>query len=213
MLTLRAALALPRQTGSGKLAGLAMRAMLPMLALLLLAVPVMAQAEHQGGGEANLVLPDLDMAQFLGGIGGRTLLMAGLVVSFLGFVFGLIIYKRLQNMPVHSSMREVSELIYETCKTYLVTEGKFLLLLECFIGVIIVFYFGLLQGFPALKVLIILFFSLLDEQQRRLYAGLEAHKFGHGGDRRIAEFFGLDAHTVARGRQELFEEQVWGAPP
>lgn len=61
---------------------------------------------------------------------------------------------------------------------------------------------------PELKAAIILFFSMLDEQQRRLYAGLEAHKFGHGGDRRIAEFFGLDVHTVARGRQELFAEQV-----
>lgn len=61
---------------------------------------------------------------------------------------------------------------------------------------------------PELKAAIILFFSMLDEQQRRLYAGLEAHKFGHGGDRRIAEFFGLDVHTVARGRQELFGEQV-----
>ena len=61
---------------------------------------------------------------------------------------------------------------------------------------------------PEMKAAIILFFSMLDEQQRRLYAGLEAHKFGHGGDRRIAEFFGLDVHTVARGRSELFGEQV-----
>jgi hypothetical protein len=61
---------------------------------------------------------------------------------------------------------------------------------------------------PELKAAIILFFSMLDDQQRRLYAGLEAHKFGHGGDRRVAEFFGLDVHTVARGRQELFGEQA-----
>jgi hypothetical protein len=59
-----------------------------------------------------------------------------------------------------------------------------------------------------LKAAIILFYSLLDEQQRRLYAGLEAHKLGHGGDRKIAEFLGLDPHTVARGRQELFSQQV-----
>ena len=101
------------------------------------------------GGEANLILPDLSSATFLGGIGGRTLLMGGLVVSALGFVFGLVIFVRLRNMPVHSAMREVSELIYETCKTYLATQGKFLMLLECFIGVIIVFYFGFLQGFEA----------------------------------------------------------------
>jgi len=61
---------------------------------------------------------------------------------------------------------------------------------------------------PELKAAIILFFSMLDEQQRRLYAGLEAHKCGYGGDRRIAEFFRLDVHTVARGRRELFGEQV-----
>jgi len=61
---------------------------------------------------------------------------------------------------------------------------------------------------PELKAAIILFFGILDERRRRLYAGLEAHKVGHGGDRRIAEFFGLDVHTVARGREELFGEQV-----
>jgi hypothetical protein len=61
---------------------------------------------------------------------------------------------------------------------------------------------------PELKAAVILFFSLLDEQRRRLYAGLEAHKLGHGGDRKIAGFFGIDAHTVARGRRELFGEQV-----
>ena len=61
---------------------------------------------------------------------------------------------------------------------------------------------------PELKAGIILFFSLLDEQQRRLYAGLEAHKLGYGGDGKIAEFLGLDAHTVARGRRELFEQQI-----
>jgi len=61
---------------------------------------------------------------------------------------------------------------------------------------------------PELKAAMILFFSLLDEQQRRLYAGLEAHKLGYGGDRKIAEFLGLDEHTVGRGRRELFGEQV-----
>jgi hypothetical protein len=61
---------------------------------------------------------------------------------------------------------------------------------------------------PELKAAIILFFSLLDEQQRRLYAGLEAHKIGYGGDRKIADFLGLDVHTVSRGRRELFGQQV-----
>ncbi|MBI4891758.1 MAG: sodium-translocating pyrophosphatase, partial [Acidobacteria bacterium] len=123
-------------------------------------MPVFAQPEHHGG-EANLVLPNLDQAQFLGGIGGRTLLMGGLVVSALGLLFGLMIFTRLKNMPVHKSMLEVSELIYETCKTYLFTQGKFLLILECFIGAVILFYFGFLQGMPAAKVAIILLFSLI----------------------------------------------------
>jgi K(+)-stimulated pyrophosphate-energized sodium pump len=131
-----------------------------MLLLVLIAAPMMAQ-EHQGGGEANLVLPDLDQAIFLGTLGGRSVLMIGMLASLLGFVFGLVIYSRLKNMAVHAAMREVSELIYETCKTYLLTQGKFLLLLECFIGVIIIFYFGFLQGFEALKVAIILLFSLV----------------------------------------------------
>jgi K(+)-stimulated pyrophosphate-energized sodium pump len=136
-----------------------MRPILVMLALALFALPLMAQ--EQAGGEANLIIPNLDSATFLGGIGGRSLLMVGLVVSALGFVFGLIIFTRLRNMPVHSSMREVSELIYETCKTYLATQGKFLILLEVFIAVIIVFYFGFLQGFEAYKVAIILLFSVV----------------------------------------------------
>jgi K(+)-stimulated pyrophosphate-energized sodium pump len=118
-------------------------------------------AQETGAGEANLKLPSLSTVSFLGGISGSSLLMGGMVVSFLGFIFGLIIYVRLRNMPVHDSMREVSELIYETCKTYLSTQGKFLVLLECLIAVIIVFYFGLLQGFAAYKVAIILLFSVI----------------------------------------------------
>ncbi|MCX6622764.1 MAG: sodium-translocating pyrophosphatase [Acidobacteria bacterium] len=155
---------------------------LPLLLLIFLAAPLMAQPEHHGG-EANLVLPDLDTATFLGGIGGRTLLMAGLLASFLGMIFGLIIYRRLKNMPVHKAMLEVSELIYETCKTYLHTQGKFLLLLECFIGTIIVFYFGFLQGFEAYKVLIILLFSLV----------------GIGGSYMVAAF-GMRVNTFANSR-------------
>ncbi|HTP35657.1 MAG TPA: sodium-translocating pyrophosphatase [Candidatus Acidoferrales bacterium] len=112
-------------------------------------------------GEANLKLPRLDSVSFLGGISGSSLLMGGLLVSALGLIFGLIIFMRLKNMQVHDSMREVSELIYETCKTYLSTQAKFLGILECFIAVIIIFYFGVLQGFEAYKVAIILLFSLI----------------------------------------------------
>src|ERR1039458_6609233 len=131
-----------------------------VLVSLLLSVPLVAQGQ-QGSGEANLKLPDLGTVNFLGNIPGSTLLMAGLVVSALGLVFGLIIFNRLKNMAVHSSMREVSELIYETCKTYLATQFKFLVLLECFIAVIIVFYFGYLQQMAAYKVAIILLFSVI----------------------------------------------------
>ena len=133
------------------------------LALLVTAgtLPAMAQPAEHHGGEANLVLPNLDQVTFLGGVGGRTLLMIGIGVCILGLLFGLIIYSRLEKMPVHKSMKDVSELIYTTCKAYLKTQGKFLLLLECFIAVIIVLYFGLLQGLEAYKVAIIVFFSLV----------------------------------------------------
>ena len=86
------------------------------------------------------------------GVNGRSLLMAGLVVCLLGLAFGMVIFTQLKNLPVHRSMLEVSELIYETCKTYLITQGKFILLLEVFIGVIMVFYFGALQHMEAIKV-------------------------------------------------------------
>jgi len=119
-----------------------------------------APAPHQGGGEASLKLPDLAQASFVG-MTGRSILQWGLLVCILGLVFGLVIYSQLKNLPVHQSMREISELIYETCKTYLITQGKFLMILEAFIAVIIVFYFGVLQHFEAVKVIIILLFSVV----------------------------------------------------
>jgi len=118
------------------------------------------QGQHAGGGEASLIVPDLGQVP-VGGMNGRSLLMLGLVVCVLGLLFGVVIFKQLQGLPVHESMREISELIYETCKTYLITQGKFLLLLETFIGVIIVLYFGALLKFDALKVVTILAFSLI----------------------------------------------------
>jgi len=119
-------------------------------------------APLMAAGEAELKLPDLNLAPpFMGGIEGRTLLLGGMVVSALGLLFGLIIFTKLRKMPVHTSMLEVSELIYETCKTYLSTQGKFLMMLECFIAVIIIFYFGILEHFEAYKVVIILLFSVI----------------------------------------------------
>jgi K(+)-stimulated pyrophosphate-energized sodium pump len=137
-----------------------LRILLSLALLAGMATPLLAQ-EQGGGGEANLILPSLSTATFLNGVDGRTLLLGGLVISALGFVFGLMIFRRLRNMPVHVSMREVSELIYETCKTYLGTQGKFLMLLELFIAVIIVFYFGFLLGMPTHRVVIILLFSVI----------------------------------------------------
>ncbi len=112
------------------------------------------------GGEASLVLPDLSSVQFLG-LDGRVFLMFGLGVCVLGLVFGLTIFIQLRRLEVHHSMRTVSELIYETCKTYLITQGKFVLLLEAFIGAIIVYYFGVLRHFEATRVGIILLASLV----------------------------------------------------
>ena len=115
------------------------------------------------GGEANLKLPDLGAERFLGGaISGSALLAIGLLVSAAGLVFGLSISSRLKNMPVHKSMLEISELIYETAKTYLMTQFKFIAILWAFIAVIIVFYFGVLsEGFGPGKVAIILAFSVV----------------------------------------------------
>ena len=94
-----------------------------LLPLLLSGSQALAEEAH-AGGEASLKLPDLGSAMFLGGIAGNKLLMAGLLICVLGMVFGLVIYNQLKNLAVHKSMRDISELIYETCKTYLVTQGK-----------------------------------------------------------------------------------------
>jgi K(+)-stimulated pyrophosphate-energized sodium pump len=122
---------------------------------ILLSSGALAQPEPQGNlaatsepaGEANLKLPDLSTVSFLG-VTGHNLLLIGLVFCVLGLLFGLGIYIQLKNMPVHRSMREISELIYETCKTYLVTQGKFIALLWVFIAVIIALYFGYLAPIP-----------------------------------------------------------------
>jgi K(+)-stimulated pyrophosphate-energized sodium pump len=154
---------------------------------LMNAAPAMAQsAPEAGGGEANLTLPDLSLVRFLG-TDGHTLLSIGILFCIFGLLFGLTIYRRLKNLPVHRAMREVSELIYETCKTYLLTQGKFLLFLWVFIAVIIVLYFGVLapvQGKPVLTTLpIILLFSLI----------------GIGGSYGVA-WFGIRVNTFANSR-------------
>src|SRR5215467_12881176 len=137
----------------------------------------------EADSEANLKLPDLSQVSFLNGINGSKLLTIGLIFCALGLLFGLMIYVQLKNLPVHRSMREISELIYETCKTYLITQGKFILILEAFIAVVIVLYFGVLQGMGIERVLIILAFSLV----------------GIAGSYGVA-WFGIRVNTFANSR-------------
>jgi K(+)-stimulated pyrophosphate-energized sodium pump len=121
---------------------------------------VLTWVSSAAASEAELVLPDLSSESFIG-INGRILLMVGLVISLAGAVFGIMTFIKLRNLPVHKSMRDVSELIYATCKTYLLNQGKFILLLELFIGAVMVIYFGWLRGFPADRVAMIVAFSLV----------------------------------------------------
>jgi K(+)-stimulated pyrophosphate-energized sodium pump len=172
-------------------------ALLMLTALLAAPRPLLAQpatpASAPSGGEASLVLPDLSSVDFQG-VNGRTLLMSGLVVCVLGLLFGLATFTQLRNLPVHASMREVSDLIYETCKTYLITQGRFILILWLFIGAVAALYFGRLaatvdasgavvHGYPASTVLVILIFSLI----------------GIAGSYGVA-WFGIRVNTFANSR-------------
>jgi len=156
-----------------------------------LALPQMAFAQPEAapaarGGEAALVVPDLSTVDFLG-VNGHTLLMSGLLVAALGLLFGLMTFNQLKNMPVHKSMLEVSELIYETCKTYLVTQGRFIMLLWVFIAVIMSAYYGWLNPIEGKSVMvtlpIILIFSLI----------------GIAGSYGVA-WFGIRVNTFANSR-------------
>src|SRR5271170_6971915 len=149
--------------------------------LFLASASALAQPAEEGG-EAALKLPDLSSVSFLG-VNGHRLLMIGLLFCVLGLGFGMFIFMRLKNLPVHRSMREISELIYETCKTYLITQGKFLMLLWAFIAAIIVLYFGVLRHFEIPRVVIILVFSLV----------------GIAGSYGVA-WFGIRVNTFANSR-------------
>jgi len=148
-----------------------------------------AFAQPEGaGGEASLKLPDLSSVSFFdGAIDGHKLLLIGILFCLFGLGFGMAIYMRLKNLPVHRAMREISELIYETCKTYLITQGKFILLLWAFIAVIIAAYFGWLSPVPGkpvgLTLPIILAFSLI----------------GIAGSYGVA-WFGIRVNTFANSR-------------
>src|SRR5881396_3636216 len=161
-------------------------AMFGVAAAALILVGAPSALAGEAGGEASLKLPDLSQVSFLG-IDGHKLLLFGIVICIFGLAFGLVIYTRLKNLPVHKSMRDISELIYETCKTYLTTQGKFLLLLWVFIAIVIVLYFGVLAPVPGKPVTttlpIILFFSLV----------------GMGGSYSVA-WFGIRVNTFANSR-------------
>jgi len=141
-----------------------------------------AQPPEEAAGEANLKIPDLSQVQFLG-VDGHKLLMVGILFCVFGLLFGLIIYSHLKNLPVHRAMKDVSQLIWETCKTYLVQQGKFLAVLWAFVAAIILVYFGVLLKYEALRVLIILLFSVV----------------GIGGSYGVA-WFGIRVNTFANSR-------------
>jgi K(+)-stimulated pyrophosphate-energized sodium pump len=156
--------------------------------LLLCSATALGQPEGERvGGEASLKLPDLSQVSFVGGIDGHNLLMVGLLFCALGLLFGLTIYTKLKRLPVHRSMLEISELIYETCKTYLITQGKFILILWAFIAVVIALYFGWLAPVPGKSIgvtlPIILMFSLV----------------GIAGSYGVA-WFGIRVNTFANSR-------------
>ena len=178
--------------------------LLPLFLLLLAAVPARAS-------EADLRVPDLNKAHFFGtdsttgGITGGNLLTAGLVICVAGLGFGLIIQSQLRRLPVHRTMADVSETIYTTCKTYLQTQGKFILILELFIGAILILYFGFLadyhgrsldaegnvhelfkKGFPPATVATIIAFSLI----------------GIAGSYMVS-WFGIRVNTYANSRTAL----------
>ncbi|HET7440186.1 MAG TPA: sodium-translocating pyrophosphatase [Terriglobales bacterium] len=154
--------------------------------ITLSATAAFAQPTEEVGGEASLKVPDLSSVQFLG-IDGHKLLLFGILFCIFGLLFGLVIYTKLKNLPVHRAMREISELIYETCKTYLITQGKFLGLLWVFIAVVIILYFGILAPVPgksiAVTLPIILAFSIV----------------GIAGSYGVA-WFGIRVNTFANSR-------------
>jgi K(+)-stimulated pyrophosphate-energized sodium pump len=165
-------------------------ALRPLLLLLLgmlfpVGVPgLLAQqqgTEHRPGGEVNLQLPDLNQGDFLG-FTGHQILLTGLVVCVLGLLFGLMSYSHVKKLPVHRSMAEISELIYETCKAYMVQQGKLLIVLFGFIGAVIFVYF-ILTGLELPKILIILLFSVI----------------GMAGSYGVA-WFGIRINTLANSR-------------
>src|SRR6266540_1086251 len=153
----------------------------PLLAAQPETRPAAVPVEHKPGGEVNIHLPDLNQGDFLG-FTGHQILLSGLVVCVLGLLFGAFTYANVRSLPVHRSMAEISDLIYETCKAYLVQQGKLLLVLELFIATVMVAYFWL-TGLEAYKIVIVLLFSLI----------------GIGGSYGVA-WYGIRINTLANSR-------------
>ncbi len=133
-------------------------------------------------GEADLVIPDLSSVNFFN-VDGYTLLFWGMAICIFGFIFGFAQFSAIRKLPVHKSMHDISELIYETCKTYLMTQGKFILILEMLVGIIIVAYFWWLRHFALNKVILIVMCSLV----------------GIAGSYFVA-WFGMRINTMANSR-------------
>jgi len=150
--------------------------------LVLLALAALAIVQPVLASEADLIIPDLSSVNFMN-VNGRTLLLWGMSICIFGFIFGVVQFLQIKNMKVHSSMHEISELIYETCKTYLITQGKFILILELLVGIIIAIYFGWLRHFEFIKVAVILICSLI----------------GIAGSYFVA-WFGMRINTLANSR-------------
>jgi K(+)-stimulated pyrophosphate-energized sodium pump len=141
------------------------------------------ESAHIPVGEANLIIPDLSSVTLFWGLNGRTALMLGMIVCAFGAFFGLVQYWRLKKMPVHKCMLEISDLIYTTCKAYMIAQGKFLLMLELLIGSVIVAYFYWLRHFEISKIVLIIICSLI----------------GIAGSYAVA-WFGMRINTLANSR-------------
>ncbi|HPV51374.1 MAG TPA: sodium/proton-translocating pyrophosphatase, partial [Smithella sp.] len=135
-------------------------------------------------GEADIQLPDLTQVAFMGGsLQGLTILNVGLIICLIGMAFGIMQYVQTKNLPAHKAMLDVSQTIWETCKTYLFQQGKFLIALWILIAICIVYYFGALQGKGVSDIIIILICSIL----------------GILGSYTVA-WFGIRINTVANSR-------------
>ncbi len=134
-----------------------------MIRIFIISAVALGLKSNAFASEAELHIPALNTTYNLFGatVDGTTLLGAGMVVAFLGMIFGLIEFLRVKNLPAHRSMLEVSHLIYETCKTYMYQQAKLLVVLETFIGFCIFYYFWVLQGMELPRVLLILLWSIL----------------------------------------------------